>query len=115
MAKNTDQTKKELLEAMVKSLGVVTKACEIAGYHRSTYYEHYNTDPDFAEACDECQDIALDFAESQLHKRISQGGDAAIIFYLKTKGRKRGYIERTEMGIDTNTIEIVPTLPPHED
>jgi hypothetical protein len=44
-------------------------------------------------------DMALDFAESQLHKQISEGEVSATIFYLKTKGKKRGYIEKVEQEI----------------
>ncbi len=39
----------------------------------------------------------MDFAESQLYKQIKEGSTAATIFYLKTKGKKRGYIERQEI------------------
>lgn len=111
----TLQHKKELIKAMIKSLGVVTKACELVGVSRTLFYQYYNSDPEFSAACDECQEIAVDFAESQLHKRIKEGSDTAIIFFLKTKGKKRGYIERSEIGLDSNTIEITPILPPHED
>lgn len=36
----------------------------------------------------------LDAAESALLKAIAQGNMTAVIFYLKTKGRGRGYVER---------------------
>jgi hypothetical protein len=31
---------------------------------------------------------------------------SAIIFYLKTKGKHRGYVERTEQAIDLKSINI---------
>jgi hypothetical protein len=43
----------------------------------------------------------MNSAESQLHKQMKDGSTSATIFYLKTKGRKRGYIERQEFAIDT--------------
>lgn len=38
-----------------------------------------------------------DLAESTLIKQIRKGNMTATIFYLKTKGRDRGYIERKEL------------------
>jgi hypothetical protein len=102
-ANKTLQTKKLLIEAMEQSLGVVTQACKTVGVSRVTYYDYYNSDPEFKKAIDELQNVALDFAESQLHKQIKQGSTSATIFYLKTKGKNRGYIERQEIQHDTDT------------
>lgn len=90
----TRHNKKKLLEALEKSLGIVTTACKIAGIHRSTYYEYYNADEEFKKACDDMSNIVLDFAESQLHKQIKDGNPSSTIFYLKTKGKERGYYEK---------------------
>lgn len=95
---------------MEQSLGVVTAACKMVGVSRVTYYDYYNNDPEFKKAIDELQNVALDFAESQLHKQIREGSTSATIFYLKTKGKNRGYIERQEIQHDTDTgfnIKIV--------
>ena len=98
-ANKTEHSKKALLEALEKSLGIVTTACKIAGLGRTTFYEWYKTDQEFREATDELKDVALDFAESQLHKQISDNSTAATIFYLKTKGKNRGYVERQEIEV----------------
>jgi len=90
----TRHNKKKILEALEKSLGIVTTACKIAGVHRSTYYEYYNTDEEFKKECDDMSNIVLDFAESQLHKQIKDGNPSSTIFYLKTKGKNRGYYEK---------------------
>lgn len=109
-ANKTLQTKRQLIDAMEQSLGVVTAACKMVGISRVTYYDYYNNDPEFKKAIDELQNVALDFAESQLHKQIREGSTSATIFYLKTKGKNRGYIERQEIQHDTDTgfnIKIV--------
>lgn len=92
------QTKKALLEALEKSLGIVTTACKQVGIDRTTFYRYIDDDEDFQMQVQDLENVALDFAESQLHQRIKSGSDTAIIFYLKTKGKKRGYIERVELG-----------------
>ena len=106
------QYKKALLEALEKSLGVVTTACKTVGVDRGTFYRYYNEDAAFKQAVDELENVALDFAESQLHKQIQNGEVSSTIFYLKTKGKKRGYIERTQTelsgGIDVTTRVIEP-------
>ena len=88
---------------MEQSLGVVTQACKMVGVSRVTYYDYYKNDPEFKKEIDEIQNVALDFAESQLHKQIRDGSTSATIFYLKTKGKNRGYIERQEIQHDTDT------------
>jgi hypothetical protein len=45
---------------------------------------------------DDIKNIALDFVEDKLIGKIKDGDIVAILFYLKTQGKKRGYIERQE-------------------
>lgn len=85
-----------MIEALTKSLGIVTTACKTVNISRQTHYEWYKKDLEYKKSVDDIADIALDFAESKLHKQIDDGDTTATIFYLKTKGKKRGYIERTE-------------------
>ena len=91
-----------MIEALEKSLGVVTTACKSVGISRQTHYEWYKEDESYRKQVDDVADIALDFAESQLHKQISNGEVSSTIFFLKTKGKKRGYVERTEIAADVS-------------
>jgi hypothetical protein len=94
----TEHIKKDaMLQALEKTLGVVTSACKQVGIGRTTFYDWLNNDKEFAKQVEEIQNVALDFAESQLHKQIGDGSTSATIFYLKTKGKNRGYIERQEI------------------
>jgi hypothetical protein len=90
-------TKKALLEALEKSLGVVTTACKQVGIDRSTFYRYYKEDEEFKIEVDDLSNVAIDFAESQLFKQIQDGNPTSTIFYLKTKAKKRGYVERQEI------------------
>tara|TARA_R100001163_G_C5067288_1_gene206282 strand:+ start:3066 stop:3443 length:378 start_codon:yes stop_codon:yes gene_type:complete len=102
----TEHTKKALLEALEKSLGIVTTACKKVGIGRTTYYDWYNTDPEFKAKVDDLKNVALDFAESQLHKQIQDNSTSATIFYLKTQGKKRGYVERQELDLSSGNEQI---------
>ena len=93
----TEQHKKAVIDALEKSLGVVTTACKSVGIGRTQFYSWLKEDEEFSKQVKDVENIALDFAESQLHKQIQDGNTAATIFYLKTKGKKRGYIERQEI------------------
>ena len=93
----TEQHKKAMLDALEKSLGVVTAACKAVGIGRTTHYLWMQDDEEYKKAVEELGDVAIDFAESQLHKQIKDGNSTATIFYLKTKGKKRGYVERQEI------------------
>jgi hypothetical protein len=99
--------KGEMIKALVKSLGIVTIACEKVGIERSTHYDWIKADEEYKNAVEDISDVALDFAESMLHKQIQDKDTIATIFYLKTKGKRRGYIERTEIDATIN----IPQLP----
>tara|TARA_Y100000401_G_scaffold39170_1_gene29706 strand:+ start:3057 stop:3407 length:351 start_codon:yes stop_codon:yes gene_type:complete len=102
MDKSRHIKKETMLQALENSLGVVTVACKSADIPRSTYYKWLKEDKEFANSVKEIENIALDFAESQLHTQIKDGSTSATIFYLKTKGKKRGYIERSELDLSSS-------------
>ena len=110
MANKSEHIKRAIVEAMEQSLGVVTTACRKVGIGRTTYYEYYNTDLKFKEEIDDLQNVALDFAESQLHKQIKEGNSTATIFFLKTKGKKRGYVERQEVDVSSGKLFQIEVL-----
>ena len=106
MDKSRHIKKETILKALENSLGVVTVACKQADIPRSTYYKWLKEDEQFAQAVKEIENIALDFAESQLHTQMKDGSTSATIFYLKTKGKKRGYVERSELDVTSNNERI---------
>lgn len=99
--------KVRMIDALTKALGVVTIACKEIGISRQTHYDWYNNDPEYKKTVDDLADVTLDFAESMLHKQIQERNTTATIFFLKTKGKKRGYIERQEIDATIN----LPSLP----
>ena len=106
MDKSRHIKKEAMLQALENSLGVVTVACKQSDTPRSTYYKWLKEDDEFAKSVKEIENIALDFAESQLHSQMKDGNTSATIFYLKTKGKKRGYIERSELDLSSGDEPI---------
>lgn len=99
MENNTllDIPQKTFIEALKKSLGVVMAASKKTGISRATHYHWYKTDPKYKSAVDDISEDAIDFAETSLLGQIKDGNTTATIFYLKTKGKDRGYVERQEI------------------
>ena len=91
-----ERIKNNILDAMVHSLGNVSEVCNKLNISRTTFYNYYNNDIEFKGKVDDIKNIALDFVESKLIGKIKEGDIVAILFYLKTQGKKRGYIERQE-------------------
>ena len=103
---NSTLKKNAMLEALKKSLGIVTKAVEMVGIDRQTHYNWLKDDADYKAKVEALDDVVLDFAESKLHQSINNGSDTATIFFLKTKGKKRGYIEKSEITQTNLNVEV---------
>lgn len=132
MADKTDSNKKRVLECLEESRGIVTTACQNANIARSQFYEWVNTDPEFKAAVEAVNESAIDHVESKLLEKINgismatkskedgdpivytlPPSDTAIIFFLKCRAKKRGYVERTEvvpMDPDGNPLQNVITV-----
>lgn len=103
-----DDRKRQVIEALSECYGIVTDACRKTNVARSTFYNWVNEDPEFKSAVEDIQEETLDFVEGQLHKQIANGEVSSTIFYLKTKGKKRGYIEKQEMDLNhSGGVQIV--------
>ena len=93
------QNKKEkLLKALAETQGLIYHACKKAGnISRSTYYRYMREDEEFAKAVEDIKEAQIDYVEGQLIKNISDGKETSIIFYLKSKAKKRGYAEKLDI------------------
>lgn len=108
---NTAQRQQIFLEALKKNLYVITAACEQTGIPRRTYYDWMKYDQEFKSKVEEVEEMQIEFAETQLLKKIKEGSEKAIIFFLRTKGRKKGYGENLSVdgSLDINkiTFEVI--------
>jgi len=101
---NVSPLKKAFIEAYRANMGNATKASEAIGISRRTFSRWCNSDKEFAKLCDDVKEEQIDLAESELRKLVKNGNITAVIFTLKTIGKERGYIERTE----TETYNMTP-------
>ena len=116
--------KDAMIQALTTSLGNVTEAAAKIGIRRETHYAWLKDDAEYSAAVASLKNVALDFAESQL-KKLMEGAErqalthdgeivtikdapntSAVIFYLKTQGKQRGYIERQELSTEIKSINI---------
>ena len=112
-AKDREAAMADFLIAYEKALGVLKTACEATGMCRKTIWEWRKKYPEFDDACHECEEVALDFVESSMFKKIDKGGkgsESLIIFYLKTKAKHRGYIERQEVDMSAEVKGVTVNL-----
>ena len=93
---------KAMVEALEKSLGIVTSACKSVDIARNTHYEWLKTNKSYRKLCKDIENVALDFAESHLHKQIAKGNPLSTMFFLKCKGKGRGYIEQNIVELKGN-------------
>ena len=73
-------------------------AAKRAGVSYTTINRYAAEFPSVKEAIQEAKESMLDFTENKLFTQIKEGNLTAIIFYLKTQGKARGYIEKQEIG-----------------
>ena len=121
---NTIDAKKRALVALRASRCNVTKACEAADIARPTFYMWCEKDEDFKAAVEQIKDERVDFFEQQLI-RLMEGAEyesldvngeirtlrdkpnpTAVIFGLKTLGKSRGYVEKTEIEMNVAPVQV---------
>lgn len=77
--------------------GNVKNTCLAMNMNRSTYHVWVRDNQYFADRCEEIREGLIDEAESALRTQIREGNIAAIIFFLKTQAKHRGYVEKQEV------------------
>lgn len=78
------------LDTLERSLGVLTSALIKSETSREEY-DLWMQNSEFKKNVEAINESSIDFVENQLLKQIKDGDLTAIQFYLKTKGKKRGY------------------------
>ncbi|MCQ2348959.1 MAG: hypothetical protein MJZ98_00600 [Paludibacteraceae bacterium] len=96
---------KKICEVYQKKLCNKTSTALALGVGRNTVEAWRKKYPELDEMMNDVEESLIDFSETKLMEKINEGDLTAIIFHLKTKGRKRGYVERVEQEVSVNPFE----------
>jgi hypothetical protein len=111
MGKKDERDK--FLKHYEQTYGNISQACALTGISRQTFYRwkasQVKSDVEFFAQLDAIQpeERFIDLCENKLLKKIESGDTIAIIFALKTKGKKRGYVERSEIEHTLKQVEVI--------
>jgi len=84
------EEQKEFLEVLQTQLGNVTISLNKTGISRDKYNGWLNNTT-FKKAVKNIEESSIDLVEQKLLVKINEGDLNAIQFFLRTKGKKRGY------------------------
>jgi len=102
-----DLKAKEIAETIEKNKGNISACARQLGLGRYSLYIRIRQEPTLKKALEQSRETMLDMAESVLYSKVLQGSTPELIFFLKTQGRNRGYVERQEItGRDGEAIKV---------
>ena len=93
MARKKKITNEQLINALYKCGGIYSHAASQLGISIQAIHYRIKTDDEIAEAYEDACEQMIVLMEDELIKLAKDGHFNAIKFYLKTKGKKRGYTE----------------------
>jgi len=96
MANGNGITAEQMITAIKEAKGFVTKASDILGISRNTFYVYLRRYATAQQALEDTREKRHEWVESKLMKAIEADNLTAIIFYLKTQAKHLGYVERQE-------------------
>lgn len=97
-----------LVEPLIDSTrGNVATIARNLGVSRTAIIKFVAKSPTLTEQLSDAREGMLDHAESKLYEAIDKGEAYALCFFLKTQGKRRGYVERQELtGADGEGVQI---------
>lgn len=109
---NGRYTAAQFIDAIPGTGGIITSIAKKVGCTWNTAKKYITNHPTVAQAYSNEENSVLDMAEVEMIKAMQDGELSALKFYLKTKGKKRGYVERQEVsGPDATPVQIAVSSP----
>lgn len=111
MARTEKFTPSEIIQAIERSeYGQASEVADALGCSDRTIYKYIERYETIKSAMALKKERQKDYVVGKLFSEIKKGNIAAIIFYLKTQAKDRGYVERQEvMGADGKPLTIKVT------
>jgi len=103
-------TEDQVIEAMKGTCGIVSNIAENLGCVWHTAKKYIEMSDRVKQAySDECERV-IDKAENKLQNAIDSGDMQMVKWYLATKGKRRGYVEKQEVDHTGNiNIAVIDT------
>jgi hypothetical protein len=97
--------KKQFIDTLRESIGIVRIACDAVQISRQTYYRWYDDDPEFRAEVEQIRKEQLGEVEDRLIKAIAREDPGSIRFYLsrvhpKYRPKQENYIVPTEKTLE---------------
>ena len=93
----TKLTVKVFKKAVKDTGGILKDIAHNAGVERVAVWSFLKKHPNLQELIEDEREKIVDTAEGSLYSQVKGRQEWATKFILKTKGRKRGYIEKSEV------------------
>lgn len=100
----------ELAPLLEQNKGNVAAVARQFGVSRGTICNRIKESATLQRVLVDARESMIDNAESMLYKKVLEGSTVELLFFLKTQGRNRGYVERQEVtGKDSGPVEMKVT------
>lgn len=99
---------KQIVDALKKTEGNISAAARALGASRATIHKRINEVEKVKEEYESVNEANLDLAENELIDLVKDKKHkdhfGALKFYLRTKGRDRGFGDKSELDLNVNKL-----------
>lgn len=100
-----------IIDALRQSAGIVSFAAGKLGINRATLSRWISEERELQEACEEIREEMLDLSEAGLVQLIKDKDRESIRFYLRCKGKHRGWVEGMQVqGPNGGPVSVATTV-----
>jgi hypothetical protein len=96
MARTKRYTTTQVANALKRNAGLRSHAAKALKCSPTTVRKYIDASAKLQEVERECVESTLDLAENALIENVTAGKEPSVFFYLKCKGKLRGYREKDE-------------------